>query len=187
MNQDSQKIFFTAKNAATSCCFSLAERSLLAAEIQIARIWNQQVTVEDDLILPQEVKLIDIHFYFVALRNLYRHLKKVVSDPVFSHLDSELEALNQKWFKHYAKGREAFEHIDQRLPGGKHEKRIVEIEENGIRRRVHYGFSMKRGIFSHSDESWDIGMNSFTELKTSVLRLIKNIVDSSNKQFVVVK
>jgi len=102
-----------------------------------------------------------------------------VSDPIYTHLKPELEDLNQKWFKHYAQGREAFEHIDQRFPGEKHEGKIVEIEEKGARRKIHYGLSMKKGLFTHSDKSWDISAASFEEIKASVRHLIGQIVDSS--------
>ncbi len=117
MDTDTQKILFSAEKPATSHCFSLSKRSLLAAEIQMERIWGPIVKSVDHPLLPYEIKLIDIHFYFVALRNLYRYLNKIMSDPVYSHLKADLEILNDKWFRHYSKGREAFEHIDQRFPG----------------------------------------------------------------------
>jgi hypothetical protein len=103
-----------------------------------------------------------------------------MSDPAYSHLKADLEILNNKWFRHYSKGREAFEHIDQKFPGEKHEDKIVEIEEKGARRKVHYGLSMKDGVFTHSDESWDISKKSFAEFKDSVAQLIQKIVESSN-------
>lgn len=132
--------------------------------------------------LPYDVKLIDIHFYFIAIRNLYRYLNKIISDPVYSHLNDQLEKLNETWFKHYSEGREAFEHIDQRLPGERHNEKIVEIEENGARRKVHYGLSMKKGTFTHSDKSWDITKDTFLKFKEEVAQLIQDIVDSSNKK-----
>ena len=177
MDEESNKVFITASNAATSHCFTLAKRSLLAAEIQINRIWEKSVNSKDNPSLPFEIKLIDIHFYFIALRNLYRHLEKVISDPAYEHLKPELEKLNAKWFKHYGHGREAFEHIDQRLPGEKYEERIVEITENEASRKVHYGVSMKEGMFKHSNESWDISLDFFKEIKEGVTDLIALVVD----------
>jgi len=146
------------------------------------RICGQVIKSEDNPLLPYEIKLIDIHFYFVALRNLYRYLNKIISDPVYLHLEADLEILNDKWFRHYSKGREAFEHIDQKFPGEKHEDKIVEIEEKGARRKVHYGLSMKNGMFTHSDESWDISKKSFEVFKDNVAQLIQKIVESSNKK-----
>jgi len=180
MDKDTQRVSFSAEKPATSHCFSLAKRSLLAAEMQMERIWRPVIKSVDNPSLPYEIILIDIHFYFVALRNLYRYLNKIMSDPVYSHLKADLEILNDKWFRHYSKGREAFEHIDQKFHGEKHEDKIVEIEEKGARRKVHYGLSMKHGVFTHSDESWDISKKSFAEFKDSVAQFIQKIVESSN-------
>ena len=114
MDNSNQRLFFGSKKPATSHCFDFSRRSLRAAEIQIERIWNRPGLHADH---PQFVAaihdaLIDVHFYFIALRNVYRFLSKVVQDPVFAHLRPELQSLGERWFKHYAKGREAFEHID---------------------------------------------------------------------------
>ena len=182
MDTDAQNVFFAAERPASSHCFSLAKRSLLEIEMQINRIWEPAVEAGDNPQLPYDVKLIEIHFYFIAIRNLYRYLNKIISDPVYSDLEEQLEVLNETWFKHYSKGREAFEHIDQRFPGEKHDEKIVEIEENGARRKVHYGLSMKRGTFTHSDESLDITKDTFLKFKEDVARMIQNIVDSSNKK-----
>ena len=182
MDTDTQKVLFSAEKPATSRSFSLSKRSLLAAEIQMERIWGPIVKSVNHPLLPYEIRLIDIHFYFVALRNLYRYLNKIMSDPVYSHLKVDLEILNDKWFRHYSKGREAFEHIDQRFPGEPHEERIIEIEEKGARRKVHYGLSMKDGVFTHSDESWDISKKSFAVFKDSVAQFIQKIVEYSNKK-----
>lgn len=144
------------------------------------RIWGPAAKSVDNPLLPYEIKLIDIHFYFVALRNLYRYLNKIVSDPVYSHLKADLEILNDKWFRHYSKGREAFEHIDQRFHGEQYEDRIIAVEDKGARRKVHYGLSMKDSVFTHSDESWDISKESFAVFKDSVTQFIQKIVESSN-------
>ena len=153
MTKDSERLFFGSKKPATSPSFDFAHRSLRAAEIQIERIWSRPglPAQHPQYIAAVEDTLIDVHFYFIALRNLCRFLGKVVEDPVFVSLRPELQALNDAWFKHYAKGREAFEHIDQRLPGGKHEKQLVEVTENGTSRTIHYGLSMRRGMFQHSN------------------------------------
>lgn len=180
MDTDTQKVLFSAEKPATSHCFSLAKRSLLAAEIQMERIWGPVIKSADNPLLPYEIKLIDIHFFFIALRNLYRYLNKIMSDLVYSHLKADLEILNDKWFRHYSKGREAFEHIDQRFPGERHQDRIIEIEEKGARRKVHYGLSMKDGVFTHSDESWDISKKSFVVFKDNVAQFMQKIVESSN-------
>lgn len=182
MDTESQSVLFAAERPASSHCFSLAKRSLLAIEIQIDRIWSPAIDAGENPLLPYEVKLIDVHFYFVAIRNLYRYLNKIISDPVYSELEPQLDVLNEKWFKHYSKGREAFEHIDQRFPNEKHEEKLVEIEENGARRKVHFGLSMKNGLFTHSNESWDISIPTFTKLKEDVTNFIQSIVESSNKK-----
>jgi hypothetical protein len=119
--------------------------------------------------------LIDIHFYFISLRRLYGYLKKIVDDPGFAHLAHRLEALNTRWFKHYAVGREAFEHIDQRLPGEKHDHLLVEIDENGAKRRIQYGLRMSQGLFFHSDQSWDISAGGFDEIRRETTALLLDL------------
>lgn len=184
MDTESQKIFSAAEKPASAHCFSLAKRSLLAMEMQMDRIWSPAVNSEDDPQLPYEVKLVDIHFYFIAVRNLYRHLNKVISDPTFSDLENRLDVLNEAWFKHYSKGREAFEHIDQRFQAETHEDKLIAIEENGVFRKVHYGLSMKKGLFTHSNESWDITKPTFFKFKDDVTKFIQDIVESSNRKLI---
>jgi len=41
---------------------------------------------------------------------------------------------------------------------------------------------MKRGVFTHSDKSWDISKKSFVVFKDSVAQFIQKIVESSNKK-----
>ena len=180
MNTDSQRLFFGGKKPATSHCFDFARRSVRAAEIQIERIWDRPGLPADhpQFVAAAQDALIDVHFYFIALRNLYRFLDKVVADPVFAHLQPELQRLNEAWFKHYAKGREAFEHIDQRLPGEKHEKQLVEVTEGGASRKIHYGLSMRRGVFEHSNLTFDISKQTFGHLRTDVNAFLAKVVES---------
>lgn len=180
MDQDSQRIFFSSTRPATSHCFDFSRQSLRAAEIQVERIWKYSGQSADHRLFVAAMNdaLIDVHFYFIALRNLYRFLHKVVQDPIFAHLAPDLCTLNDKWFNHYAKGREAFEHIDQRLPGEKHENRLVEITENGASRKVHYGLSMQRALFMHSDLTFDISRTTFQHLREDVVVFLAKVVES---------
>lgn len=98
---------------------------------------------------------------------------------MFAHLQPELQNLNDAWFKHYAKGREAFEHIDQRLPGEKHEKQLVEVTEGGASRKIHYGLSMRRGVFEHSNLSFDISKQTFERLRADVNAFLAKVVEGS--------
>lgn len=184
MNSDYRYLVFGCQRPATAHCFDLARRSLRAAEVQVGRIWSRPgVSAEN----PQYVDavhdvLIDVHFYFIALRNLYRFLYKAVQDPMLVHLEPGLQVLNDVWFKHYAKGREAFEHIDQRLPGEKHENKLLEISENGASRKVHYGLSMRSGTFLHSDLSFDISQEAFSRLQADVKQFLAMMVESVSPQ-----
>jgi hypothetical protein len=179
MDKDCQRLFFGSKRPATTHCFDFARRSLRGAEIQIRRIWDRPgMSAEDpQFIAAVQDALIDVHFYFIGLRNLYRFLHKIVQDPLFVHLEPELQVLNNTWFKHYAKGREAFEHIDQRLPGERHEDQLVEITENGASRKVHYGLSMRSGVFTHSDLTFDISKETFQRLREDVIAFLAKIVE----------
>ena len=179
LSEDSQRVFFASKSAATSFAFDLAHGSLRAAEIQVNRIWDHPAIQSDDphaAAVFQDI-LIDVHFYFIALRNVFRFLDKVVSDEVFQELHPELANLHDKWFMHYNLGREAFEHFDQRLPGQKYENRIVEIEERGAKRKIHFGLSLSNGLFRHSDQEWDISKATYESINADVVELLTRIVD----------
>lgn len=176
-----QSVYFSSKRPATSHCYDFAKRSLLAAEVQIDRVWANSCTPSDPIDSGQIYHriLIDLHFYFISLNNVYRYLNKVISDPTFTHLRLTLDSLNEKWFKHYSSGRDAFEHIDQRLPGEKHQDRIVEIEENGARRKIYYALRLRKGQFAHSEKEWDISIAAFSQIKTDVEQLLAGIVNAS--------
>lgn len=180
MNIDKQSVFFSSKRPATSHCFDFAGRSLRAAEIQIDRIWSRPVVSGSHAVVEAAIHdiLIDIHFYFVALRNVYRFLAKAVEDPAFQQFKPDVERLNDAWFKHYAKGREAFEHIDQRLPGEKQEHKLEEVTDGGSSRKIHYGLSLRQAVFRHSNLSFDISRDTFGRIKTEVDILLIKIVNS---------
>jgi hypothetical protein len=93
-------------------------------------------------------------------------------------LEAELQVLNDAWFKHYAKGREAFEHIDQRLPGEKQEKQLVEVTNGGSSRKIHYGLSMRRSVFEHSNLTFDISTETFERLRSDVNGFLAKIIES---------
>jgi len=177
---DKQRVSFSSKRPATADCFDFAGRSLRAAEIQIDRIWSQSVVSGSQEVVEAAMHdiLIDIHFYFIALRNVYRFLEKVVEDPAFEQFKPEVDRLNNLWFKHYAKGREAFEHIDQRLPGEKHEHQLEEVTDGGSPRKIHYGLSLRKGVFKHSNLSFDISREAFGHLKSEVDDLFSKIVNN---------
>lgn len=178
-SNENQRVVLTSQKPATSWCFDFARRSLRAAAIQASRIWSHpQVGPEPEARLQRSQDiLIDVHFYFIALRNTYRHLEKVVSDPAFAHFRPALDDLNGRWFAHYGKGREAFEHIDQRLPGERHENRIAEIQSAGAKRKVNYGLTPE-GLFKHSDLTWDITQARFNQIRQDVENFLRQIVDS---------
>ena len=177
---DIQRVFFSSKRGATSHCFDFVGRSLRAAELQLNRIWDRPVVSGDTTVVTAAFQdiLIDVHFYFISLRNVYRFLKKIVADPKFKHLEPKLENLNKNWFKHYSKGREAFEHIDERLSGEKNESNIVEIEEGGAKRKINYGLRLREGLFLHSDLRWDITKATFAQISSDVQAFLQQIVDN---------
>lgn len=166
------------RRVTTSITIDLPRRYLRAAEIQVTRIWDD---ARQRLPTVYEDMLIDVHFYFVALRDIYRYLDKVVSDEVFQGLRPALDNLNEKWFKHYSDGRDVFEHIDQRLPGQSHENRIVGIEAWGGEKKINFGLSPRKGLFRHSDLEWDISKARYDRIKVDVEELLRLIVDAAPK------
>lgn len=92
------RVMAASRLGATVHCVDFAYRSLRAAEIQVGRIWNRgptpsQQDVEATKMFCQDI-LIDIHFYFISLRNLYRYLAKAVEDPAFYAFRPALAELN---------------------------------------------------------------------------------------------
>jgi hypothetical protein len=171
------------KRPATVFAFDFARRALRAAEIENARIWNAPY-VEGDVrlvIAAMQDVLVDVHFFFIAIRNVYRFLNLVVQDPAFESFRPVLEQLNDRWFRHYSSGREAFEHIDQRLPGEKHSNQLSDVHEEGGRRKVHYGLSLRNGVFRHSDKEWDIRAETFAQFHADVTRFLTTILDAAEK------
>ena len=77
---DQDRAFFSSKRAATPRCFDFVRRALRAAEIQIDRIWTRPVVTGSHEIVRAAIQdvLIDFHFYFIALRNLYRSLDQIL-------------------------------------------------------------------------------------------------------------
>ncbi|MNR56343.1 hypothetical protein D3C85_1768950 [compost metagenome] len=70
-----------------------------------------------------------------------------------------------------------FEHIDQRLPGEKHQGRIIEVDDRqGNRRKINYGIRGKEGLFTHSNETWDITESTFSRISQDVRSLLKRII-----------
>ena len=170
----------------TATAFDLAYRYLQAAENQIDRIWAPTVKTDDKKIpgAIQQERLVEVHFYFIALRDVYRFLDTIVKDEAFQDecLRKELDCLYNNWFKGFKKGRDTFEHIDDRLRGD--HGGIKEIEENGAKRCVHFGISFKRGTFSHSDWEVDITKPTFEQIKTDVEKLLGHVVDCAANRLV---
>lgn len=179
--EENEKVFLASQNGATAASFDLAMRSLRAGQIQINRIWDRPVVQGNYQIVAAAFEdiLIDVHFYFIALRNTYRFLERVVADEKFNEFRPDLLELNDKWFKHYALGREAFEHIDQRLPGQKHESKIMETQEGGTRRKINYGLRLREGLFMHSDLKWDISKVTFDHISADARAFLNRIVEKS--------
>jgi hypothetical protein len=148
----------------------------------MARIWQGPTERPSTLIAMQEAneeKLIELHFYFVSIRNIYRFLAKAINDEALSEFSEDLDTLNSKWLAHNSKAREAFEHIDQRLPGEKHEEKIAQIGN----RKVHYGIRWKEAEFYHSDLLWDISQSTYEEFHRDIGNFLKNLEEKFPKQW----
>lgn len=122
--------------------------------------------------------LIDAHFYVIALRNLYRFLAKAVGDPAFEQFKPEVDRVNNVWFKHFAKAREAFEQIDQHLPGEKQEHQLEQVTDGCAPHKIHYALSLRKGIFKHSMLSFYISREAFSRLKSEVEGALLKILDN---------
>jgi len=177
-NEISMKIMSKSTIPASSFFYDLLMRNIFAAELQLSRIWEEKPKPLDidEAIKNHKGRLIDIHFYFIALRNIYRYLEKLSMDPIFKQLDTEVKSLNEKWFDHYKTARDSFEHFDERLPDQKKEAKIIEVEENGAKRKIHFGIK-KEGFFTQSNEEWDIRLKTFNLIKKDVENIIQKMKD----------
>lgn len=175
MRLDQQHVFLASQLPATSHCYFFTLRSLRAAELQVQRIWARVDSASessDDFF--QDI-LIEVHFYFVALRNIHRFLSKVVEDPAFQHVQPAFTRINNDWLLHYSKGREAFEHIDQRLPGQKQEHQLKATSDSNGTRKVHYDLSLRKRTFTHSNLTFDISKEAFDRLKAEVVSILSAV------------
>ena len=177
---DQGRRFFSSKRAASPHCFNSSRRAFRAVEIQIDRIWTRPVVTGSHEIVRAAIQdiLIDVHFDFFALGTCIGTLERVVADPAFAQFKTDVNRLNDLWFKYNAKEREEFEHIDPRLPSEKHENRTEEVSEGGAAGKIQYGLSMRNGIFKHSNLSFDISRASFDLIKREIDALFVKIVGS---------
>ena len=122
-----------------------------------------------------EPLLYETHFYFIAWHNCREMLNALTSAP-------ELVEARRAFYKSiavfdsYSSGRHCFEHFNERLPGNKHEAKVVAVGENRVKKYL----SFHDGVFEHSDESWDITPKSLELLQgfiAEVLNLVHKQVD----------
>ena len=169
LSENTQKVWIASPKAAEF--FDLARRYLDAAELQNDRIWAHALPVEDGD--PQLAKtafeeiVIEVHLYFVVLNDVYRFLEQITAEEIFQELHPRLAGLNESWFKHYNKGRNLFEHLEERLRRPHRGTRIT------------FGLRMGSGKFLHSDDEWDISKSAFDSLKVDVEHFMDSIVAAS--------
>jgi len=173
------------KKQCTPFCYELAKRSLVAAEMQINRIWapREKPKSLSEFRSAYDPLLVDIHFYFVSIRNINRYLKELTNDELFSCLKDKFIIMENSFFAHFKNGRDALEHMNERLPGNKYANRTKEITENGCTRSVHAGVSLKRGIYYYSDQEWDISDNEFRKMKSQIDNFLQNVLDIAMKEY----
>ena len=153
--------------------FNLARRYLEAAELQNNRIWLDppQVGSFDEVQSRFEAIRIEMHLYFVVLDDLYRYLDRVIREEKYAKLGPQLDALNDKYFRHYNKARRLFEHMVEKLDL---------LMEND--KPINHGLNLTSGVFRHTDvetdiyEVWDFSQATFTRLKHDVEDLMSLVV-----------
>ena len=159
--------------------FNLARRYLEAAELQNNRIWLNPPQADADDVKGSfdevqsrfEAIRIEMHLYFVVLDDLYRYLGRLIQEEPFAELRPKLDALNDKYFRHYNKARRLFEHMVEKLDL---------LMEND--KPINHGLNLTSGVFRHTDvetdiyEVWDFSQATFTRLKHDVEDLMSLVV-----------
>ena len=101
---------------------------------------------------------------------------KLDTVDLFKELRPDLDTLNEQWCRHYSAGRDVFEHIDQRLPGQKHEDQIVAIEEQVREKKTNFRIIRSKGLFLHSNQEWDISRVQFELMQADVEGFLSRFV-----------
>jgi len=122
---------------------------------------------------------IDIHFYFVAWVNCQSMMKTLSSLPEFKEAKVYYQSI-RKHFDNYGEARNTFEHFHDRLPAGKHNSRVKEVQEPNAGPRKVFG-GLNKGNYIFSDKSWDITPSSCEQLEKLVGGFIELIHCSANE------
>lgn len=182
---------------------SFAYKGLLskidAARMQMERIWSQlsslpkqpelSPTDPEFQIKAKEYKKIfqanyrpifnDIHFYFIAWGGVRSMMRVLAKQPEFKEANIIFNS-HRKTIEHYINARNTFEHFDERLPGGKNDKRVKEVRAQGASpRKILRGIS-KDGYYLHSDKKWDIKPSSLKLLEEITQEFIESIHNKIN-------
>jgi hypothetical protein len=198
-----QKILAVATNAETANSAAFAYDRLVtykqAAAMQMTRIWEAAAEAgrfaqqQPSIAAPQleQVQFLanygaasaaliyETHFYFIAWFNCSEMLQTVTTDHAFLPARKSFNK-HKKLFQHYGNARHSFEHFTDRLPGGKENKKVVEVVQGlgASPSKIMFGFA--NGNYEHSNQKWDITQAGLLKLHAAideVLAALHEVVD----------
>jgi hypothetical protein len=155
---------------AVTGAWSLMSQYHAAAHTQVKRIWDSFAAAdaaggkrrEPDgtrtWVVHQRQGLLDIHFYFTCWAQVRLMMRVIVNRSGFPRVGIPKE--HQKLLDHYRDGRDALEHHDERLHGGKEERRMKDAPWN-------HG-SVEGQTYSFGAKVWNIGQESLADLDSIV-------------------
>jgi len=114
-------------------------------------------------IIINEKLLAEVHLYFISLDNIKDMINVITSEKNLIFIKKDIGDIN-KILEHYSKGRNTFEHFDDRIPGGKRHKDakdVVDIE-SGNTRKILGG--LKGDIYKFEDQEWSLSASNFQEI-----------------------
>lgn len=160
------------KAAAAAAQSALHQPTLAATQLEQVQFLAHYRTASAALIY-------ETHYYFIAWFNCAEMLQTVTRDSAFLPA-RKLFNKHKVLFDHYRGARHSFEHFADRLPGGKEEKKVVEVVQGPGASPSKLMFGFVNGSYEHSDKKWDITEASLHKLNAAideVLDVLHCVVD----------
>lgn len=125
-------------------------------DINSIKYWFKFNMSQQDLIFAE------IHLWFISLDNVRKMLSTILKIKELNRHWNKYSQLEKK-LTHYTAARNAFEHFDERLPGGRKSDKVREVKEkNAGPRKIFGGIRDNKYLFG--DMEWDLSHEAFNNI-----------------------
>lgn len=175
--------------------FGRIEDYLMAARVQMSRIWAD-LLASDDMFQAAKVRdggdvvagpnwdahgqgfelhrlaFIDIHFYFNCWDSVRKMLRLLNKDLKTLKTPSLVFTKHRMELDHYSDARHNLEHFDERLPGKRNASKAVSPPDSLVSGASYLGYgNLIGGEYRFGPDSWDVTPNSLQRLEAVVADL----------------